>query len=253
MRIVTDFSITSAPIRARRRWHPGSLFQDGTPGAWYDPSDLSTLFQDSAGTIPVTQADQPVGQMRDKSGNGFHLSQSIAAARPLYRSAGGLHWLEFDGVDDRMDFAAPLDMNTGTIIIGFVEPENRSARSALFSPSNAGFLSLRLEGDARTMSKNDGGNHALVDTPGSFAMTEQTAAAIRIDGGDIFARREGGVEHTNSTTGRDIFALTMFMAFNSVGQLAAAGDFFGAVLHASHLPSGDVDNALRIINARMGA
>ena len=46
---------------------PLSLFSGGAPGAWYDPSDYSTLFQDSAGTTPVTAVEQPVGLMLDKS------------------------------------------------------------------------------------------------------------------------------------------------------------------------------------------
>lgn len=36
-------------------------------GALFDPSDLSTLFQDAAGTIPVTAVEQPVGLVLDKS------------------------------------------------------------------------------------------------------------------------------------------------------------------------------------------
>lgn len=43
------------------------LFAKGEQGAWYDPSDLSTLYQDSAGTIPVTAVGQPVGLILDKS------------------------------------------------------------------------------------------------------------------------------------------------------------------------------------------
>ena len=31
-------------------WNPSELFKNGEQGAWYDPSDLSTLFQDAAGT-----------------------------------------------------------------------------------------------------------------------------------------------------------------------------------------------------------
>ena len=46
---------------------PASLFTDGAPGVWYDPSDYTTLFQDSAGTTPVTAVEQPVGLMLDKS------------------------------------------------------------------------------------------------------------------------------------------------------------------------------------------
>lgn len=44
-----------------------SLFANGEPGVWYDPSDLSTLCQDSAGTTPVTAVEQPVGLILDKS------------------------------------------------------------------------------------------------------------------------------------------------------------------------------------------
>ena len=51
-------------------------------GALFDPSDLSTLYQDSAGTTPVTAVEQPVGLMLDKSGNGYHATQSITASRP---------------------------------------------------------------------------------------------------------------------------------------------------------------------------
>ena len=44
-----------------------SLFSANEPGVWYDPSDLSTLYQDSAGTTPVTAVEQPVGLILDKS------------------------------------------------------------------------------------------------------------------------------------------------------------------------------------------
>lgn len=46
---------------------PSQLFALGEVGAWYDPSDFTTLFQDSAGTTPVTAVEQPVGLMLDKS------------------------------------------------------------------------------------------------------------------------------------------------------------------------------------------
>jgi len=46
------------------------LFAAGEPGVWYDPSDLSTLFQDVAGTIPVTDPGNTVGLMLDKSKGG---------------------------------------------------------------------------------------------------------------------------------------------------------------------------------------
>ena len=33
----------------------GSIFAGGKEGVWYDPSDLSTLYQDSTGLTPVTK------------------------------------------------------------------------------------------------------------------------------------------------------------------------------------------------------
>ena len=71
-----------------------------SPFAYYDPSDIDTLFQDAAMTVPVTADSDPVGAILDKSGNGNHLTQSTAGARPLYKTSGGLSWLEFDGTDD---------------------------------------------------------------------------------------------------------------------------------------------------------
>jgi len=82
---------------------PASLFAGGEPGVWFDPSDLTTLFQDSAGTTPVTEAGQPVGRMLDKSGRGNHATQSTSASRPTYQvDSTGRAYLSFDGVDDWM-------------------------------------------------------------------------------------------------------------------------------------------------------
>lgn len=68
------------------RFSPASLFAAGEPGVWYDPSDMSTLFQDAAGTTPVTAVEQPVGRMLDKSGRGNHASQATTTARPILRA-----------------------------------------------------------------------------------------------------------------------------------------------------------------------
>lgn len=89
-------------LGSSRAFTPLSL----SPAAWYDPSDLSTMFQDTAGTTPVTTDGDPVGRINDKSGNGRNLLQATAASRPLYKTSGGLHWLLFDGSDDFLETAA---------------------------------------------------------------------------------------------------------------------------------------------------
>lgn len=78
------------------------LFANGEQGFAYDPNDLSTMFQDAAGTVPVTGVGQPVGLIRDKSGRGNHARQTTSASHPILRQNAitGAYYLEFDGSDD---------------------------------------------------------------------------------------------------------------------------------------------------------
>ena len=113
------------------------LFLNGQQGIWYDPSDLRTLFQDSAGTTPVTADSQPVGLALDKSGNGNHASQATATARPLYRTDGVRHWLEFDGVDDFMVTPA-FAWNAGTAVYSAAVRKNTETPTGAFLEFSAG-------------------------------------------------------------------------------------------------------------------
>jgi hypothetical protein len=89
------------------RFSPESLFRAGEQGVWFDPSDLSTLFQDSAGTTPVTAAGQPVGKVLDKSGRGNHAVQATAASRPQWLiDANGYPYFGLDGTDDGLATAS---------------------------------------------------------------------------------------------------------------------------------------------------
>ena len=64
---------------------PANLFAGGVAGAWYDPSDLSTMFDTSAGTTPVAMPGQgaavPVGLMLDKS-QGLVLGSELVTSAP---------------------------------------------------------------------------------------------------------------------------------------------------------------------------
>ena len=53
-------------------------------GLWLDAADISTLFQDSAGTTPVTTNGQPIGLWRDKSGAGNDFTQATSGNRVSY-------------------------------------------------------------------------------------------------------------------------------------------------------------------------
>lgn len=94
------------------------LFTNGEQGFFYDPNDLSTMYQDSAGTVPVTGVGQAVGLIRDKSGRNNHAYQTASASRPILRknAVTGANYLEFDGTDDSLqtnniDFTATDKMS----------------------------------------------------------------------------------------------------------------------------------------------
>lgn len=65
--------------------------------AWYDVSDMNTLFQDSAMTIPVTADGDPVGAIKDKSGNDKHFLQTDNSKRPVYHiDINGVPYITFE-------------------------------------------------------------------------------------------------------------------------------------------------------------
>ena len=95
-----------AGFGAPQEFSPSELFVGGTAGAWYDPSDLSTMFDTSAGTTPVAMpglgAPVPVGLMLDKSqglvlgselvtngGPGFTATTGWAASGATVNASGG--------------------------------------------------------------------------------------------------------------------------------------------------------------------
>jgi hypothetical protein len=90
-------------------FNPLTLFAASEKGGLYDIQDLSSMFQDSAGTTPAA-VDAVVGKVNDKSGNGYHLIQATTSLKPILRQDGARYYLEFDGVDDSVS-AAGFDLS----------------------------------------------------------------------------------------------------------------------------------------------
>ena len=92
-----------------KRFTPKRLYEHGGYGAWFDISDASTLSQLSGSYTAVAVGD-PIGRIRDKSGNGNDATQSTSTARPLLdsirntvgvKNVGALR-LKHDFVDDAL-------------------------------------------------------------------------------------------------------------------------------------------------------
>ena len=126
-----DLSVTNiTATSARLRWVNAlqalqalisSLFGAGEQGAIYIPMPIvngaQALFQNAAGTVPVTADGDPVGRILDQSGNGNHAIQTVSWSRPVYRTDGVLHWLEGDGVADAFEYPASTTSTSHTVAV----------------------------------------------------------------------------------------------------------------------------------------
>ena len=131
-------------LQQGRPWvtfQPSMLFINGEYGVWYDAGDLSTLFQDTAGTIPVTTPGQTVALMKDKSGRGINATQSVLTNRPTYMvDPYGYGYLNFNGTSNFM-VSGVINLSTTnkvTASVGlFVDPSKVTAGAAICLGSNA--------------------------------------------------------------------------------------------------------------------
>ncbi len=73
-----------------------ALFANNKLGAWYDPSDLSTMFRDRTGTTPVTADGQTVGLILDKS-KGLVLGSELVTNGTFDSDISG--WDSYSGFD----------------------------------------------------------------------------------------------------------------------------------------------------------
>ena len=93
----------SVPVASTFPFSPMAL----RPMAWFDAADAST----------ITSSSGAVSQWDDKSGNGRHVSQGTAAARPTTgaNTQNGLNVLTFDG-GDRLSLSASAIDSDMTIV-----------------------------------------------------------------------------------------------------------------------------------------
>ena len=232
----------------------------GEFGGWYDPADLSTLWQDTAGTVPVTADGQSVARIDDKSGNGIHLTQGTAGQQPLYKTDGTLHWLEFDGTDDFL-FSATLAQNimdgNGFMAAAFsVDVTNYFG--AVFSEellTDAG-PRVTLFGDTRSSPRrlaNYGasGSDLLIDLTSQLD-TNSHVSSLSNDGVTATGKLDGVIQGTVS--GATTFASATRLELGQ--QLAAGprhdGKVFGAIIIDDLLTDAEQNDVIGYLSERAG-
>lgn len=143
-----------------------------SPSLWLDTADMTTLFQDSAGTTPVANAADPVGRISDKSGGGRHVVQATGTMRPAFRQTGGKNAIEGDGVDDGLATATGTGWGTGRdVFLVISNPSDDTNFVMLGSSIDSGFLGASTSGSAAASDDGSGTqpfvNNALSATRGS--------------------------------------------------------------------------------------
>jgi hypothetical protein len=124
-------------VQKTTQFDPLSLFVGGKNGAWFDASDLTTMFQDTAGTIPVTTDGQKVALWKDKSGNNFHVSNSTTSQQPVYKTDGTKAWLEFVQTSSQSLFYTGTNVGVANAFMAF--------RPSSGVPSFVGYLTNRTD------------------------------------------------------------------------------------------------------------
>lgn len=97
---------------------PAPLFASGEEGVWLDPSDTSTLFQDTAGTTPVTAPGQTVALALDKS-QGLTLGPELVTNGTFDTDSDwtkGAGWTIGGGVASYDGTNAPNAISQGTTV-----------------------------------------------------------------------------------------------------------------------------------------
>ena len=105
---------------------PDSLFAGGEAGGYFDLLDLSRLFQDTAGTTPVTTSGQTVGNLAFNGGGIVGVAPNDGA-RPTYVANAGYPYLDFSSsqlVTGNVDFSGVDEV---TIILGLRKADNTTA------------------------------------------------------------------------------------------------------------------------------
>lgn len=224
---------------------------------WYDPSDLSTVWQDTAGTVPAS-ANDPVARIDDKSGNGHHATQATVGSRPILRTDGRYAYLEFDGTDDFMDVPT----------LGISGSQNRSLFIAASTINNANCILFSQNGkggagtaERFTLRTDSGGDaraefQSLGNTASSsnYQVVDRAVVGVIVDGStvndvDVYYEQNVAVGTAGTTT------LNTTDVNNVLGRADAMYGrmgFRGMIMVDSAISGTDLDNVRDWCKSRFG-
>jgi hypothetical protein len=243
-----------------------ALFAAGEQGCWYDPSDMSTLFQDTAGTVPVTAVGQQVARINDKSGRGNFAIQATAASRPLLQQdGGGRRYLAFDGVDDTLATGniSLTATNSLTFWAGVYKASDAStgliAETSVNAGSNLGAAnwSCGAPTPATWGARNTGTLSVFASSPNTFpAPSTAVLAAQATIATDTLLLRINGVQVASVATDQgtgNYGNFPLFLGARSGGTVPLNGRIYGLILRGAASNAAQIASGEAWCNSKAGA
>ncbi|MFZ5653163.1 MAG: hypothetical protein ACOY42_02000 [Pseudomonadota bacterium] len=157
------------------------------PSVWYDPSDLSTMWQDTAGTVPAV-IGLPVARIDDKGNLALNAMQATAAARPiLLRDSGGRYYLQYDGSDDALIIPTGMPVPTTGLFaaLAFLPTSLPGPSSVMYWQRGTAF-DVSHQHPFLHVSNNGAfsavlGNESVNSTVGSISLNTAYVGSLRMD------------------------------------------------------------------------
>lgn len=230
-------------------WTPRVLFgATAIKGFWLDVSDMSTMFQDAAGTTACA-INSPVGLIKDKSGNANDFSQSTSENRPtlkqdssnrLYLDFGGTHWLSANLS------TTDLGGNISKTIYAAFSYATTSARNSIFligdqnpspGPANGSVFGISGSAGALKNSVYQWGGPPSYDTQGASIVADKQIYAGVKNVNDLSLYKNGSLDSSISGATANVT-----VSLTRIGKLTAAlpsgatdfaGSIYGMVLIAT--------------------
>jgi hypothetical protein len=223
--------------------------------AWWDPSDLSTLFSDVDGTVPAV-VDGNVVYMADKTGNGRYFVTD--GAGPILRLSGGVYYLEFGGSVDMFTDAGVNTLLTKAEYDVYMAVRVNSGTNDATPYNNA---AIWQDGDqyVGTFYKSSGTAQAYnYDNAPDFkeadvALTASTDVVLqsRLDSGFIRIAKDGGA-FTSTATSDTQTQDSNVLLFKGASTHRITGRFYGGVMGKSALKSADRARMITFLGAKQG-
>lgn len=240
-------------------WTPEKLFLNGESGAWYDPSDLGTLFKDAAGTDPVTADGDPVGLMLDLSPNANHASQSVTGSKPTYRTDGTRHWLEFNGT--KFLSTPTLSENVFTVSSGLfaagASSNNLDSIAGILEEIETGAARVSLTADTRTATGRilihaPNANTVSADRVSQWDGSTQVIVGAASSGPSIAGYINGSEKGSAVPQASFTSPTTLTIGRQTVGPLALEGNVYGIIARSTESSGDDISKITQYLAAKSG-